>query len=496
VNTLSDIRVAVVKTVADYPVDPPFHPPANYPELGELCTQTDKTNHIYACVREALRLLGLDSPWFGTDHWNPFVDIVRPGDTVLIKPNLVLDRNLGSGPLEAVITHASIIRALADYVLIALKGRGKLIIGDSPQMDCDWNHLLRRTGLGVLREWLSHTAGSIQLSVCDFRKEQAALVRNVVWSRKSLRTSARSAVRVRLGRHSALGAIDSGRLYGADYDRSTTVRAHSVGGHEYVIAPEVLEADVVISVPKLKVHSKVGTTLNLKNMVGINVDKNYLPHYRIGTHADGGDECGRSSWDLRADRWMLEQFMAGNSQAGKYPYLAWRAVRSLLGKAGVAKRPMTAGGNWHGNDTAWRMTLDLNRVLLCADRSGCLREQPQRRYFSMIDGIIGGQGEGPLRPDAYASGAIFCGFNPVLVDWLATQSMGFDPERIPLYQHAVEQIKTWAPRFAPERFDLRSNDPDWQVMLSGGSKLFNFAAPVGWKGAMESSAIACGSVHA
>lgn len=52
----------------------------------------------------------------------------------------------------------------------------------------------------------------------------------------------------------------------------------------------MLASDVIISVPKLKVHRKVGTTLNFKNMVGINTDKNHLAHYRIGAPAQGGDE--------------------------------------------------------------------------------------------------------------------------------------------------------------------------------------------------------------
>jgi len=37
------------------------------------------------------------------------------------------------------------------------------------------------------------------------------------------------------------------------------------------------------SIPKMKVHGKVGVTLNLKGLVGVNTDKNYLIHYRVGT---------------------------------------------------------------------------------------------------------------------------------------------------------------------------------------------------------------------
>ena len=47
-------------------------------------------------------------------------------------------------------------------------------------------------------------------------------------------------------------------------------------------------------------------------------------------------------------------------------------------------------GNWHGNDTTWRMVLDLNRALRYGDGVGVLHDEPQRRYFSVVDGIIAG----------------------------------------------------------------------------------------------------------
>ena len=60
------------------------------------------------------------------------------------------------------------------------------------------------------------------------------------------------------------------------------------GTHEYLISRSAMDADVFINLPKLKTHKKVGVTLSLKNLVGINGDKNYLPHFCIGTPAEGG----------------------------------------------------------------------------------------------------------------------------------------------------------------------------------------------------------------
>jgi hypothetical protein len=74
----------------------------------------------------------------------------------------------------------------------------------------------------------------------------------------------------------------------------------------------VLSADLVVNLPKLKTHKKTGVTLALKNLVGINGDKNWLPHHSQGSVEKGGDEYpgdgvvdrGRSFAVERARRWL------------------------------------------------------------------------------------------------------------------------------------------------------------------------------------------------
>jgi hypothetical protein len=61
-------------------------------------------------------------------------------------------------------------------------------------------------------------------------------------------------------------------------------------------------------------------------------------------------------------------------------------------------------GSWSGNDTIWRSTLDLHHLVLHTDRHGRLHDQPQRRELALIDGIIGGEGEGPLASTPRHSG--------------------------------------------------------------------------------------------
>ena len=66
------------------------------------------------------------------------------------------------------------------------------------------------------------------------------------------------------------------------YNPDLLKRTHSRGTHQYLVARDVIDADVVINLPKLKTHKKAGLTGALKNMVGINGHKEYLPHHRKG----------------------------------------------------------------------------------------------------------------------------------------------------------------------------------------------------------------------
>ena len=74
-------------------------------------------------------------------------------------------------------------------------------------------------------------------------------------------------VDVDLGVTSALEGLEGiDRLYGADYDRGETITAHRNGSHRYRISRTMLDADVFMSVPKLKIHRKVGITVNVKGL--------------------------------------------------------------------------------------------------------------------------------------------------------------------------------------------------------------------------------------
>lgn len=191
-------------------------------------------------------LLRLDIEHFGSPNWNPFSSFIRPGDYVLIKPNLVTD----DADITCTVTHASIIRVLIDYVWIALKGKGKIVVGDAPQENADFNRIIRVTGLRALQKY--YKSKGIGIELADLRSFVSD--RKFVW-RKKRDLPCRI---IDLGERSYLNDLskDSNRFYGAYWNRREVRIYHSPGKHRYMVPQSVLDADVIIMVPKMKTHKK------------------------------------------------------------------------------------------------------------------------------------------------------------------------------------------------------------------------------------------------
>lgn len=83
------------------------------------------------------------------------------------------------------------------------------------------------------------------------------------------------------------------------------------------------------------------------------------------------------------------------------------------------------------------MALDLNRALLYGNPDGSLRgKMKAKNYLAIVDGIVGGEGNGPLCPDPIESNVVVAGDNPAEVDAVCCKLMGFDPRKIPLVREA------------------------------------------------------------
>ena len=111
---------------------------------------------------------------------------------------------------------------------------------------------------------------------------------------------------------------------------------------------------------------------------------------------------------------------------------------------------------------------------------------PQRKALTIVDGLIAGEGEGPMEPDARSCGLLVGGVNPVAVDAVLATLIGFDYRKIPLISKGFE-IDVWPlTRFRPEHIEVRSEDSRWRSLSVGGlCEDFCFSAPSGWLGQVE-----------
>lgn len=126
-----------------------FNPGECYPEYRFGKDNINKDGNIpYDMLRTLLYDMNLDRERYGTKDWNPLGKYIKPGDSVIVKPNLVMhineNKTVQENAFECLITHASLIRAVCDYCLIALKGTGRLMIGDAPMQGCNFDILLEK----------------------------------------------------------------------------------------------------------------------------------------------------------------------------------------------------------------------------------------------------------------------------------------------------------------------------------------------------------------
>ena len=483
-------EVAIACGEFQYSPAAPYPPAAAFPEIVRLGLPTGSDpNPAYAGVREALRLLGLDAARFGTPDWNPLRDRVRPGDTVVLKPNFVREfRESGPDHADCVMTHGSIIRAALDYAFIALGGAGRLIIADAPQNDADFDAIRRIAGLDEIQR-VYRDRLSFNVEVYDLRPERAAKIDGVIVGHEPLPGDPAGYVRVNLARHSAFAEIDHlcHLLYGSEYDTDELYRHQHGDTHEYLVSRTILDADVVISLPKLKTHKKVGLTVNMKNLVGINGNKNWLPHHREGTPSQGGVQFRDDGLKLRIERGAVAQFKRLFPLLGPLRPMVAKPVKAVGRRIfGDTNRDTVRSGNWHGNDTTWRMVIDLNRILRYAGADGVLRNTPVRRTFSIVDAIVAGEGNGPLDPDPKPIGLVLAGDNPVAVDLAAARVMGFDYRKMPVLHRAFDESPFPLVDFSYGQVDVHSNDSRFDRSLAEFTgPALAFRPHFGWRGHVE-----------
>lgn len=110
-----------------------------------------------------------------------------------------------------------------------------------------------------------------------------------------------------------------------------------------------------------------------------------------------------------------------------------------------------------------------------------MRNQKQLRYFSVIDGIVGGEGEGPLKPARVHSGVIIMGMNPIAVDIVATTYMGLDYRKIrKLNSSQIARNKIM--KFSPDEIEILSGDHETSRNVQSFQAKYKYKVPRGWNG--------------
>ena len=476
-NPSAPSRTVALATCRD-PDYGPLETPVSAPELpGGLVRSRPQ-----AMLRELFQAWGLDATRTGTAAWNPLAELIPPGSSVVLKPNWVYHANKkpASG-LDCMLTHTAVLSAVLDYACLARPGR--LILGDAPLQSCDFAALTQACDVASLVEQAARH--DCQLDIMDFRRTLLHRQNGEMRRTEDARNQGNYTL-FDLGPESLLDALPAAdRFRVTMYNPDLLQRTHAPGRHQYLIAREVLEANVVVNLPKLKTHMKAGVTGALKNLIGINGNKEFLPHHRRGGSEVGGD-CyeGYSFWQHEAE----QLFDAANRRNGGAASALYWIAEKCLSAARRTGHPGLVEGAWYGNETIWRTCLDLNRVLRYGRADGTLADSPQRRTIHITDAIIGGQGEGPLRPDPIRSGFLTGALNPAAAEWINVLLMGWDPRKVPVVREAFGEFRWPIADFSPKEIEVRALSGPLRLSEIGPPSGVSFRPSAGWRGQVEADA--------
>lgn len=362
---------------------------------------------------------------------------------VLLKPNWVKQPFRQYDEI-CLCTHNNFILAVLELVL--KRNPASVLIGDAPIQGCYWERLVSKEFM----ERIQVLSGkfNIPVAIKDFRRVFFDTVTNKL---DDQRNPMSNYLIFDVGKKSYLEPITvpGKKIFRvSQYNPDKFTDTHGPGMHKYCIIKELFHADVVISLPKIKTHQKTGITCALKNIVGFNGDKDFLPHHRIGGTKMGGDSYPGKN---RVRYWAELAMDNANRNMGNFWYRAWFKISTTLWALSFPGKEHQWHAAWYGNDTTWRMVMDLNLIVNYGKPDGSLADTPQRLLYSFCDGIVGGQGDGPLSPDPLNLGVMSFTDDSATNDICMATMMGLPLERLPLL--------TAAKLFTPNR--------KVQVMLNG-----------------------------
>lgn len=456
-----------------------FSPSVEYPEykLGHVSREE---NVVYGGVRRSFWQACLDRDHFGSHEWNPLGRFIKPGQRVFVLCNFVYHqrRHESKSDFLAKCTHGSVVRAAVDYILKATGPRGQVFVGNAPLQSCKWTSVLRDTGTERLLEFYRDRQLPVEGS--DLRLLVAERGATGLPGHTERRGN-KDCIAVDLGADSLISQLgdENTHFRVRDYDYRRTEACHRVGKHVYLLNRGILQSNVIFSIPKLKTHEKVGITCAIKGCVGAVGHKDSLAHHRFGSPKQGGDEYPSDSLGIRRRlSYLHDSIQTSSLQSGLGRWL--RVFDRVLRRA---IRPLTphGGGAWWGNDTCWRMAVDLSTILAYADDKGILQDIPARKHLALVDGIVGGEGQGPLAPKPVRSGVLIFGNNIVSVDRAAAIMMGYDPQKLSIVMGAMGLKKYPMPPHSPAKDNVFCNGAQVSLDDLKAYVVRRYVPPSGWK---------------
>lgn len=262
---------------------------------------------------------------------------------ILIKPNWVT-HSRNSADNVCMRTHDNFV--LTTLKVVAEKKPSHIVIGDAPIQGCKWNEMLSKSfyqNVNTISKYYN-----VPVEISDFRRTTFEPLRNN--PHRNLKPISAYTV-FDLGQESLLDSIsprgkDIFRV--TDYNPAYLAKSHKRGMHKYCITNTLFNTDVLISLPKIKTHQKAGITGALKNIVGLNGDKDCLPHHRKGGTNFGGDCYPGGNYLRYFAELLLDN---ANMRQGRATYWFWLKLASVIWKSSLPKKVHSLGGAWYGNDT-------------------------------------------------------------------------------------------------------------------------------------------------
>lgn len=348
---------------------------------------------------------------------------------IFVKPNWVYDKpSRKKDNYNSMVTHKSVVLSVVSF-LEELQPK-QIILGDSPVQECVFENIVDTD----YREAIQNRTNA-EVKIIDLSKFSLSANREIKYGKVENRDSS-SYLLFDLKDKSYLEPVSSGinRFQIPNCDSGELRKHHYKGRHEYLLYRDIFDIDLIVNLPKLKMHRKAGYTAAVKNFVGCVGDKTYLPHHRLGGTILGGD----SYPGLHPLRLFRELCL--NNRDHQIPdvqmFEKWNKYAQLFSKA---DRWMTKifhnnrhifEGAWSGNDTVWRMALDIFKIIECGDKHGQIHEKPQREIWTLVDAVICGEGNGPLNPDPFNLGMIFFSTSAKALDLVLGQLIGYSPGEV------------------------------------------------------------------